>query len=136
MGTWSHQPFGNDTANDWAYRLDESCDLSYIEATLDKVLEAGADYLESSDAEEAVAAIEVLARLLGRGTQFDAYTEKVDVWVKKAIAKPSSALRDKAGHVLQRILSEDSELSELWEDGDGGAEWRHSMEQLHAALSP
>jgi len=21
MGTWSHEPFGNDTANDWAYEL-------------------------------------------------------------------------------------------------------------------
>jgi len=36
--------------------------------------------------------------------------------------------------VLQRILSEDSELSELWEESDGGAEWKHSMEQLRLAL--
>jgi len=27
MGTWSHEPFGNDDANDWAYRLEEEEDL-------------------------------------------------------------------------------------------------------------
>lgn len=136
MGAWSHEPFGNDTANDWAYGLEETRDLSYIGATLDKILDSGTEYLDSSDAEEAVAAIEVLAKLLDRGTQVDAYTEKVDLWVKKVTTKPDSALRNKAKLVLQRILSEDSELSELWEESDGGAEWKHSMEQLRAALGP
>ncbi len=31
MGVWSHEPFGNDTANDWAYGLEETTDLSYVE---------------------------------------------------------------------------------------------------------
>jgi hypothetical protein len=52
----------------------------------------------------------VLAKLLNRGTQVDAYTEKVDRWVKKVTTKPDAALRNKAKHVLQRILSEDIEL--------------------------
>jgi hypothetical protein len=31
MGAWSHEPFGNDDAGDWAYGLDESRDLGLIE---------------------------------------------------------------------------------------------------------
>ena len=34
MGAWSHEPFGNDDANDWAYELEETEDLSHIEAAL------------------------------------------------------------------------------------------------------
>lgn len=134
MGAWSHEPFGNDTANDWAYGLEEAHDLSYIEATLDKILDVGTDYIESPDAEEAIAAIEVLAKLLSRGTQVDAYTEKIDVWVKKSDIKPSPELRSKAQQVLQRLVSENSELFELWVESESGDEWKKSIAQLGAAI--
>jgi hypothetical protein len=29
MGAWSHEPFGNDDANDWAYDLEQVSDLSF-----------------------------------------------------------------------------------------------------------
>jgi hypothetical protein len=61
MGAWSHEPFDNDTASDWADVLMDATDLSYIEATLDRVLEVGGSYLEAPDAEEGVAAVAVLA---------------------------------------------------------------------------
>ena len=103
MGAWSHEPFGNDTANDWAYDLEKTKDLSHIEAALDSVLKQGATYLEASNAEEAIGAIEALAKLLGRGTQSDAYTEKVDAWVKAIKQKPSAALLQKARKVIAPI---------------------------------
>ena len=40
MGAWSHEPFGSDDANDWAYGLEDTTDLSLIEAALDRVLRA------------------------------------------------------------------------------------------------
>ena len=30
MGAWSHEPFGNYTANDWADQLEESSDFSIV----------------------------------------------------------------------------------------------------------
>jgi len=135
MGAWSHEPFGNDTANDWAYDLEKTKDLSHIEAALDSVLKQGATYLEAPSAEEAIGAIEVLAKLLGRGTQSDAYTEKVDAWVKSIKQKPSAALLQKARKVIARILEKDSELLKLWQDSDELQKWRASMEQLLAAVS-
>ena len=54
MGAWDTDSFGNDTACDWAYTLEGSNDLSLVESTIDNVLEAGDDYLEAPDAEEAL----------------------------------------------------------------------------------
>jgi hypothetical protein len=133
MGAWSHEPFGNDDANDWAYGLEGVGDLSLIEEALDRALEAE-EYLEAPEASEAVAAIEVLAKLLGKGTQTDAYTEKVDEWVKSISAQPSAAILTKANRALERILGENSELRELWEEGDS-QEWQSSIASLKQAIS-
>ena len=134
MGAWSHLPFGNDTANDWAYELEDASDLSVIEAALTRVLDAGDDYLEAPEAEEAVAAIEVLAHLLGRPTNSDSYTEKVQAWVAQVKLKPNPALLNKARQALQRIVGEDSELAELWAESDEAEDWQASMAQLREAL--
>lgn len=134
MGTWSHEPFGNDAANDWAYGLEDGDGMALVEEALDKVLEAGDDYVDAGDAEEAVAAIEVLAKLLGKGTQSDSYTKRVDAWVAAHPGAPSPALRQKARGVLARIAGADSELAELWDEGDDAAAWRASLAALQRAL--
>lgn len=133
MGAWSHEPFGNDDANDWAYGLESIEDLSLIEEAIDSALEAN-DYLESPEASEAIAAIEVLAKLLGKGTQRDSYTEKVDEWVESISIKPDSAVLAKANRTLERILGENSELRELWEEA-GAEEWLASIHALQNAIS-
>jgi hypothetical protein len=135
MGTWSHEPFGNDTAGDWAYELVESEDLLYLEATLDKVLEHSG-YLEAPDAEEAIAAVEVVAKLLGKGTQTDAYTEEVDAWVASIKQKPSTALLQKAQRTLQRVVSDESELRELWSESEEAEKWKSSIAGLRSAVAP
>lgn len=133
MGAWSHEPFGNDDANDWAYDLEETNDLSLIEEALDNVLEADDD-LDAPDASIAVAAVEVLAKLLGKGTQMDAYTEEIDEWVKSISIKPDAALIAKANRALDRVLDENSELRELWEEG-GADDWLQSINALRTAIS-
>ena len=133
MGAWSHEPFGNDDANDWAYELEEVNDLSLVEAALDAVLDAEG-YLEAPEATCGVAAVEVLARLLGKGTQSDAYTKKIDQWIKGVSATPSADLLGKARAVLARVRGDQSELRELWHEGDP-SEWEASLDSLDAAVS-
>ncbi|MDR7152653.1 NAD-dependent SIR2 family protein deacetylase [Hydrogenophaga palleronii] len=133
MGTWSHEPFGNDDANDWAYDLEEVQDLSLVEQALDQALDAE-EYLEAPEGSNAVAAVEVLAKLLGQGTQSDAYTEKVDEWVKSAGVKPSTELLEKAKRALVRVAGENSELQELWAEA-GSDEWIASIKALQVAIS-
>ena len=133
MGAWSHEPFGNDDACDWAFGLDEAKDLRLIESALDNVL-GSEGYLEAPQAAEAVGAVEVIAKLLGRGTQSDAYTEDVDKWVKTIGLKPSPALLEKASRTLDRILSDNSELRELWQE-EGTSDWENSIANLRKAIS-
>lgn len=135
MGTWSHEPFGNDTANDWAYELEGSSDLSIVEATLRRALEEGSGYLDADVGAEAVAAAEVLAKALGRGTQADAYTEKVDAWLKTIPAEPVPELLTLAQQALTRVLGEQSELSELWLEAEDADQWRASVVALRTALA-
>lgn len=134
MGTWSHEPFGNDTANDWAYGLEERRDYSLIEQAVQQVIDNGDDYLDADLAVEAVAASEVLAKSLARGTQSDAYTENVDAWLKSITARPTSELLSKAQAALARILGKDSELRELWEDSDDLENWESSIKTLQSAI--
>lgn len=132
MGAWSHEPFGNDDAGDWAFGLEEAKDLRLIESTLDKVVESEG-YVEAPEAAEAVGAVEVIAKLLGRGTQSDAYTEQIDEWVKTVGLKPSPSLLEKARRTLDRIMSDDSELRELWQE-EGTGDWENSIANLKKAI--
>jgi hypothetical protein len=127
------KPFGNDQANDWADGLEEAEDLSYVEAALDAVLEVDG-YVEAPEGECAVAAVEVIAKLLGKGTQSDSYTDKVDEWVKRVRVKPTRPLLEKAQRALARIRAEQSELKELWQEGDA-AEWYASLNSLYTAVT-
>ena len=74
MGAWSHEPFGNDDAGDWACELEEAEYLSYVEAELD------------------------------------------------------------AKRALHRVRGGQSELNELWHEGDA-SEWEASLRLLDAAVS-
>ena len=134
MGAWSHEPFGNDTACYWVYDLLETEDFSLIESALDAVMENGDEYLNSDVASEAIAAIEVIVKLLGKSTQTDGYTEEIDEWVKKHKQQPTQELLQKAQQVLNRIQSPESELLELWEEGEGGTEWKTTLQQLSTFL--
>jgi hypothetical protein len=132
MGAWDASSFGNDTANDWAYELDECSDLSLIESTLRRVADAGGEYIETSDGEEAIAAAEVLAWLRGNRAPMSAYTEKIATWVDAHPIAPPSALVELAVAVLSRIQREPSELMELWA---GNSEWQSAMAGLEARLT-
>ena len=134
MGTWSHEPFGNDTALDWAYELQNTQDFSLVEQAIQRVLDCGPEYLDADVAVEAVAAAEIIAKALGRGTQSDAYTEEIDAWLKSISAVPTSTLRSKAHQALSRILGSDSELKDLWQESEDLDSWESSVRLLQSAM--
>lgn len=135
MGTWSHESFGNDTANDWAYELEDATDFSVIEAALHMALDEGDEYLDADLAMEAIAAIEVIAKRLGKGTQSDVYTEKVDQWLETISEQPSDDVLSLAKRVLERIVADDSELKELWLESEEYELWLGNIQQLKDALN-
>ena len=134
MGTWSHEPFGNDTANDWAYELEDTTDFFFFFSTLQTALDEGQENLDADLAMEAIAAIEVLAKSLGHGTQTDVYTDKVDEWVDRISLKPSADLLQKAEQVLALVASDHSELKELWQESEEYELWANNLQQLNTIL--
>ena len=133
MGAWSHEPFGNDDALDWIDGLEGAMDLSKIDEALDRALEADG-YLEAPEASQAVAAVEVIAKLLGKGTQSDSYAKGADKWVRSVSLMPSPALLAKAQQALQRVLGAHSELRELWQESGDDSEWQASIKALEGAV--
>ena len=134
MGAWGHLAFDNDTTNDWAYGLEVVDDLSHVESTFDELEGVGEDYLDQDIACNALGACEVLARLLGHPGYTNAYTEEVDQWVAGHKLRPSPALLKRALAAIDRILGDDSELRELWEEGDDGKTWRKAIEDLRGRM--
>ncbi len=60
MEAWGSGIFENDTACDFAASVAESDDLTALEEALDRVLAAEGKYLEAPDAEEGLAAADIV----------------------------------------------------------------------------
>ena len=135
MGTWAVDAFGNDYAQDWAQDLHETSNLDAVTDTLDTALDTAGE-LDAPFAAEALVAIEVLARLQGKGGPRTDDSAPVDEWVeaRKPKAKPRADLAEKAVRALDRILSEESELRALWEESEHYAEWLAAVEDLRSRL--
>ena len=128
MGAWGVGAFENDTAGDWAWELEEVEDLSLVQSALADAESAG-EYLDADVAQIALAACEVLARLRGNWGYKNPYTESMDKWVESHKFQPPESLLERASAVIDLVLGENSELAELWDEGDG-QEWRASVEEL------
>ena len=136
MGAWSVESFGNDTACDWSYGLEGTNDLRYVEEAIAKVHAVPTDKpLDADIAEEAIAAAEVVARLLGNAGELTTYTKVVDEWVANHPLKPSNNLVDEAASALRRILTPPSELRELWDDGNI-EQWEQQSKNLIDRINP
>lgn len=129
MGAWAADTFGNDTACDWAYDLEEVDDLSLVSRAFEAVLKEDDEYLDSDIACEGLAACEVIARLKGNWGLRDPYTETIDRWVEAHRIRPPDNLVQTAIAVIDRILAPPSELLELWEEADA-TEWRAAVDDL------
>ena len=115
--------------------LAETADLSLIEIRA-RVSVLCDDDVATSDAEEAIVAADVVARLMGTFTSKDSYTKTADDWVMKHRLSASPILIKKAVAALDRILTKPSELLELWEESDTETDaWKRSVKALRSRLS-
>ena len=137
MGRWGYGIFENDTACDFKYLVVDGGGLVPVEQALERVLSSGDGYLEVSEADEALAAADIIARLLGSFGQQDAYTEDIDAWVKDSPAKVSPTLVEKALQAIQRILVEHLKImAENDEDTEDFADWKREVNALSERLRP
>jgi hypothetical protein len=139
MGTWAVDAFGNDYAQDWAEDLHETKSLEAVENTLDNLLSSAGAEIDAPFAAEALVAIEVLARLQGKGGPRTEDSAAVDEWVdarKQKPVRPRADLIDKATQAIALILSDQSELRALWEDSEHYDAWRAAVADLAARVGP
>jgi hypothetical protein len=130
MGAWSAEPFGNDTAADFAWELEESRDWARVEGALAEALVD--EQLDADTASVAIAAAEIVAHGLGSPTQSDSYTQSVEAFISRVGAPPAD-LVGKAKQALTAAESPDGELSQLWEES-GIGDWAAENARLMAAL--
>lgn len=131
MGSWAEDSFGNDTAADWVGDFVESGeDLTAVSVALNAVIQVGGEYLDSDLAAEAIAACEVVARLRGNWGKRSAYSEDLDAWIEANPTNVPDTLIQQAVKVLDRIQGENSDLQELWDEGERNETWHSEIDDL------
>jgi Domain of unknown function (DUF4259) len=131
MGAWSYEPFGNDDAGDWLSELEQSKDLSVVEAALNAVTDDAEEYLQAPQCSMALAAAEVVAALLGRSST--SLPAEAVGWTSGK-SRPSASLIAKAKRAVSAVL-ETSELQELWAESEDYPQWQAGTKNLLARLN-
>jgi hypothetical protein len=136
MGTWGTGPFDNDTAADWCGDLDDADPAERVEMIRETLAGAAEElgYLDRDGADQAVAAAAVVAsQLPGAERVTSPYAptfltdgERIDV----PPDLPALAVR-----ALDRVVEDDSEWRDLWEDSDEAEAAFAAVKQLRDVLS-
>lgn len=134
MGAWGSGILENDTAQDFIAAVLDENDLSTIEEAIARVLRAGGDYLEAPEAEEAIAAVNLIARILGRDPEELEDGDEVDEWISRCELEPDDVLVEDARKALERILTDPSELLEQWQESDDYEAWERNVRVLQLGL--
>ncbi|MFJ2825854.1 DUF4259 domain-containing protein [Streptomyces toxytricini] len=132
MGTWDFGPFDNDTAADFCDDLDEAAlgeREGGVRGILTRVIDSAGGYLEAPDSDRAVAAAALVAAQCPGGEPGH------PVYGPEEPVPDLTGLRDLALQALDRVMTEPSEMMELWAGSDG-APWRASIRRLQNVLLP
>ena len=133
MGAWGPGIYENDDAADWSAEVAES-GLGAVESALDAAIDA--EYIEAPEGACALAAADVVARLVSGRGENSAYCEDIVAWVEANASAPPASLVAKARTALERVKGADSELAELWsEDAESLSQWAASVAEVESRLS-
>src|SRR5688500_15521005 len=120
MGAWGHGHFDNDSALDFVADIEASENPKQLfAAALDNAINAG--YLDSDDACYAVVVSAYIDSQLN-GTRYGSAEDEepmhIDTFASQNFSLNLTELKDKAKKALVRVLGDDSELKELWEENE------------------
>lgn len=131
MGTWGIKTFDNDGTSDWLWDLEESDDTSILRQALEP---EETEYLEAPDGEIIIAAAEIINAI--RNGQREGLPENALRWIEDHKGLDVSSLVKKAISMLDRVLAENSELNELWEENEEDyPQWQADVTDLQKKLS-
>ncbi|MGW6414476.1 DUF4259 domain-containing protein [Streptomyces sp. NPDC055055] len=133
MGTWDIGPFDNDTAADFADDLDEAEEEgreSVIRAVLTRAARS-VNHLETPDGERAVAAAALVVARHPAGEPLRSPFAPAET-----LPALDANLVVLAVEALDRVVSDQSEIAELWAEAVDGLKWRHDITRLRNVLDP
>lgn len=132
MGAWGTGIFDNDDASDWIGELANADGSDILSASIDAVTNAG-DYLEAPEGSRLLCACEVIAAL---GSQpATNLPDEVRQWVKSNETLDIDALIPVAVQAIERMLGENSELNQLWQENESEYPmWRETVLSVKGRL--
>lgn len=135
MGAWDVGALDNDDALDFLNEWQEGEDYDPVDELLSEVLEMDSSYLEADLSARAVAAGAVLSAVVNETIEelFGDDEDAMD-WAF-GLPQPKVGLLNKLVRSLKRILKEESELREQWEETDDFDAWRASVREIIADLT-
>lgn len=131
MGTWDVGPFDNDTAADWCGDLDDASPDARQGLVRDTLARAAdtTGYLEADVADEAIAAAALVAAQSPGGEPAHPH------YGPDEPVPDLTGLRALALQALDRVMTEPSELLELWDEPVAGP-WQTTINRLRSTLTP
>lgn len=133
MGAWDFAVFDDDTAYDVLDNLKESSDIiKDMEKYFDDVIEA--DYVEYEEGYYALVSAAVLDSVMN-DTQYRCDDEDYFEWIKSLKRIDLTSLQSKAIKAIDVIISDKSELKELWEENEElYSSWREDKRSIQKRL--
>jgi len=136
MGAWGHGHFEDDAAFDFMANVEESDNPKGLLENAFRIA-IDADYLEADEANAVIVAATYVDRQ-ANGTKFSTVDDDpydVDTFPDRHPEIDLSSIKAEAVQALQTVLSEKSELNELWaENEELYSSWRLGIEQLIGRL--
>ena len=135
MGAWGNGPFANDDALDFMNEVERHPTWDEVREEFGRVIAING-YLEAPDGSQAVAGAALVASNLGHGNFLpDDYANLLTKMGPMPLDIVSLAKQ-----ALARVLGEDSELKELWQENTGEREseytdWLRTLTDIQDALN-
>jgi len=132
MGAWGMGVFDDDTSCDLLYEAMESNAKAFIENVVGKDV---SEYLEYEEGHEYIVSGAIVDSILNK-TNYSHNTEGYDEWLAEQSPELVEEFIPKIITGLNRVLSENSELNELWmENEEDYPEWKSNIEKIITALT-
>ena len=132
MGAWGHKTFQDDTTCDWVYELQETEDP--IEFLRESLTPEDENYIEYDNGCGILGASEAIYGICHDSR--DQENEEFTSWVAANKGLDVTTLKGLAVSSMQKVLSENSELNELWsENEEFYPQWREEIEAMIKGLS-
>ncbi len=130
MGTWGAGSFDSDDASDFIIEFERRG----VKALFDAFDAVKVSYLEAPEAQRAIAAAEIVAIVTGKSGPSVSNLQIAFGLHADSVTRELPTLVNHAVQSIQRIMSENSELAELWEEA-GSSEWLLAVDDLLVRLT-